>query len=97
MYRLLFALCICIAAFAQDFHPCEKQYVEHSQVKVGENEIRIAFLDDEILTSSLCVDEQGLYFQDFKREKNCGMGQWECKKCHRCIPNYYLKCMRCAR
>ena len=77
------------------FFPCEKAYVESSQVAVSQDGISIQFQNGTLLTSTLYSDEQGFYFKDFKRRGDCSEGKWECQVCHYCNPNYNLYCGIC--
>lgn len=79
----------------ENFFSCEKIYISSADVLLDGNSIYVTLPFGAIKTSGIFADQRGLYFKDFKRQGDCGYGQWQCSDCGRCNQNYYIWCQTC--
>ncbi len=94
-------LLLCISSFAceegiKEFIACKKTYVYADQLNFENNIILVSLHDDHVIeTAAVYSDGLGFYFKDYKQQK-CDKGQWKCRICDHCNPNFKIWCEVCS-
>lgn len=80
-----------------EFVPCGKTYIQCEQIDFLEDRIFVKIENSTICTSGIHTDELGYYFKDYRKEKNCEHGEWQCIGCKMCNPSWNTLCRKCSR
>lgn len=76
--------------------PCEKTYVQPSQIQILESGIFVTINEYLIPTSAIHIDTRGLYFADYRnRKEECESPNWKCSYCGQCNATWYSRCPNC--
>jgi hypothetical protein len=82
----------------RDFKPCEKTYVTHQQISVGNRAILIKIDDEWFLTEHLYSDGKGLYVLNLSPEAYpCATLNMPCPNCEHCIYQDLTTCLYCGK